>query len=99
MAKSKATEFEITKIKGLECEVEKIKERNARVGADKAWETSITRRAIIAIGTYLISAAFLVAINAQYPLLVAFVPVLGFLLSTLTLPLFKDWWLDKRKSP
>ncbi|MDD5171550.1 MAG: hypothetical protein PHF60_00780 [Candidatus ainarchaeum sp.] len=89
----------MAKMDQLEREVGKIKERNSRVEADKAWETSLMRRVIIAVGTYLISAAFLVAINAQYPLLVALVPVLGFLLSTLTLPLFKDWWLARRKSP
>ncbi len=87
----------MAKTNALELELEKIKERNTRVEADKAWETSFTRRAIISLGTYIISAAFLVAINAQYPLLVALVPVLGFLLSTLTLPLFKDWWLGSRK--
>ena len=86
----------MAKTNALELEVEKIKGRNVRVEADKAWETSTTRRAIISIGTYLVSAAFLAAINAQYPLLVAFVPVLGFLLSTMTLPLFKEWWLARR---
>ncbi|NYZ73609.1 hypothetical protein H0O00_00540 [Candidatus Micrarchaeota archaeon] len=88
----------MAKIDTLSREVEKIKERNSRVEGDKAWETSFTRRAIIAIGTYLVSAVFLVAINSQYPLLVAFVPVLGFLLSSLTLPLFKEWWFGSRKS-
>lgn len=84
-------------VEELERDIAKIKERNTRVEADKAWETSLARRAIIAAGTYAVSAAFLVAINAQYPFLVAFVPVLGFLLSTLTLPLFKEWWLGSRK--
>lgn len=32
-----------TELDELKAEVEKIKERNARVEADKAWETSVTR--------------------------------------------------------
>lgn len=97
MAKSEASGQQILRTSDLAREIEKINSRNARVEADKAWELSITRRVIIASGTYLFSAAFLIAINAQYPLLVAFVPVLGFLLSTLTLPLVKGWWLTGRK--
>jgi len=74
-------------------ELQNIKERNARVEADKAWETSFTRRAIIAIMTYLIVVLFLFMINAPKPWLNALVPTAGFILSTLTLPIFKKWWL------
>jgi len=74
-------------------ELQNIKERNARVEADKAWETSFTRRAIIAIMTYLIVVLFLFMINAPKPWLNALVPTAGFILSTLTLPYFKKWWL------
>jgi len=79
----------------VEAEIKKIKERNARVEADKAWETSFSRRMIIAIGTYLVCALFLLSINAPNPFLAALVPSLGFLLSTLTLPFLKDLWLAK----
>ena len=74
-------------------ELQSIKERNARVEADKAWETSFARRAIIAIMTYLIVVLFLFMINAPKPWLNALVPTAGFILSTLTLPYFKKWWL------
>ena len=40
--------------KDLENEIEKIKERNARVEKDKAWETSWTRRICIMILTYVV---------------------------------------------
>lgn len=39
--------------------IESIQNRNARVETDKAWETSLTRRAIIAIGTYVIIGGYL----------------------------------------
>ena len=73
---------------------EKIKERNKRVEADKAWEISITRRFIIALMTYIIISIFLISINVLNPWLNAIVPTVGFILSTLTLPLFKKFWLN-----
>ncbi len=48
-------------------EIDKINERNARVEADKAWETSIIRRAIIAVLTYIIIVIFLMIIHAPVP--------------------------------
>lgn len=75
--------------------IKQIQERNKRVEADKAWETSGTRKIIIAIMTYLIIVLFLWIIRAPYPWLSALVPAIAFVLSTLTLPLFKKWWLNK----
>ena len=43
----------------METELDAINKRNIRVEADKAWETSNTRRLIIAIFTYLIVVIFL----------------------------------------
>ena len=74
-------------------DIESIKERNRRVEADKAWETSTMRRGIIAVLTYLIIVIFLYAIEAPRPWLNALVPTAGFILSTLTLSAFKRWWL------
>lgn len=73
-------------------EIESIKERNRRVEADKAWETSKTRRLIIACITYILIVIFLIMINASNPWMVALVPTIGYVLSTLTLPFFKKWW-------
>lgn len=73
--------------------VKQIQERNKRVEADKAWETSGTRKLIIAVVTYLIIVLFLWIIKVPYPWLSALVPAIAFILSTLTLPLFKQWWL------
>ena len=82
----------------LEREIIKIKERNARVEGDKACETSFTRRTVIVFGTYLFTAFFLLLINAPNPLFTALVPALAFIVSTLTLPPIKSWWL-KKKTP
>ncbi len=76
-------------------EIEQIKERNRRVEADKAWETSWTRRVLIALMTYIIIVVFLWLIQAPNPWLNAIVPTVGFILSTLTLSFFKEAWLKK----
>ncbi|HIH04699.1 TPA: hypothetical protein HA228_00585 [Candidatus Woesearchaeota archaeon] len=76
-------------------ELRLIQERNRKVEADKAWETSRTRRLIIAGITYCTAVVFLWIISAPQPFLTALVPTLGFLLSTLTLPFFKRWWIKK----
>jgi uncharacterized membrane protein (DUF485 family) len=73
----------------------RIHERNARVEADKAWETSKSRRVLIAILTYVVVVLFLLVINAPSPFLAALVPVGGFVLSTLSLPFIKSWWLTR----
>lgn len=79
-------------------EIKNIRARNARVEADKAWETSWTRRLIIAVITYVLAASLLVWIRADRPFLAALVPTLGFLLSTLTLSFAKTWWLERNRS-
>jgi len=86
--------YPLTKLTVKE-EIDSIKERNRKVEADKAWETSFTRRFIIAVLTYLIVVLFLYLINVQNPWLNALVPTGGFLLSTLTLPFVKRWWINK----
>ncbi|MBI4133722.1 hypothetical protein HY478_03845 [Candidatus Uhrbacteria bacterium] len=77
----------------LEKEIGKINERNKRVEADKAWEISVTRRALLAVFTYLAIGIYLSAIKIPDAWLNAIVPAIGFMLSTLTLPFFKKIWL------
>ncbi len=76
-------------------EIKEIQNRNKRVEIDKSWEISKTRRLIIALMTYLIVVLFLFLINASYPWLNALVPTFGFILSTLTLPIFKKLWINQ----
>ena len=70
-----------------------IKQRNQRVEADKAWETSVFRVVIIAIITYAIASVALYFIGIQNYLFSALIPSIGFILSTLSLPPIKRWWV------
>jgi len=77
--------------------IRKIEDRNRRVEEDKAWETSTTRRMLLAIFTYLAIALYLSAIEISRPWVNAIVPTAGFLISSLTLPIFRMVWLKIRK--
>jgi len=77
----------------LKQEIIKIKNRNKKVEADKAWETSFFRKILIAILTYIVIVLFLFVARLPNPFLNAIVPTLGFTLSTLTVPLFKKYWI------
>lgn len=77
--------------------IEDILKRNTRVELDKAWETSYTRRLIIAFATYLTAAVFLKIIGNDAPAINALVPTGGYLFSTLSLPFAKNWWIKYRK--
>ncbi len=79
----------------MEPELSAITERNKRVELDKAWETSKTRRSLIAIVTYAVAALFMYRLGIEAPFLNAFVPTGGYLLSTLSLPLIKKWWMKR----
>lgn len=80
------------KLEKLEKEILKIKARNNRVEIDKAWETSWTRKILLFIFTFLSIGLYMKAIKIDRPWLNAVVPSIGFLLSTLTLPFFKNLW-------
>ncbi len=77
----------------MQSAIESLQKRNRRVEADKAWEISKTRSIIIAVLTYCIVVIFLISLGVLHPWLNALVPVLGFLLSTLTLDYFKQIWI------
>ncbi|MCA9485597.1 MAG: hypothetical protein KC506_02015 [Nanoarchaeota archaeon] len=78
----------------IEKEVKQIKERNKKVEADKAWETSITRKLLLAIITYIVIALFFIVANLPKPFINPIVPTLGFVISTLALPIFKKIWIN-----
>jgi hypothetical protein len=81
----------------IELEILKIKERNVRVEQDKAWERSWTRRLTITIFTYIIAETWLLIINEPNSWWKAFVPVVGYIISTLSLPPIKKFWVNKLK--
>jgi hypothetical protein len=80
----------------MENELEKIQKRNIRVELDKAWEISGTRKIIIACLTYVVAVLWLYVIGNEAPLLNGLVPVGGYLLSTLSLPILKKWWIKNQ---
>lgn len=81
----------------LKADIEKLKVRNVRVEAEKAWETSGTRKILVALLTYVVITLFFSVAGFPKPFVNAIVPTLGFLLSTLSVGVCKKWWLAKRK--
>ncbi len=81
----------------LEERVLKIEQRNQKVELDKAWETSWTRRFLIAIMTYITIVLFFLVAKLPKPFINSIVPTVGFVLSTLSLPYFKKLWIKKWK--
>ncbi|MAG39736.1 hypothetical protein CMI41_02105 [Candidatus Pacearchaeota archaeon] len=76
-------------------EIKKIHERNKKVELDKAWEVSLTRKVTIAVLTYMVIVIFFYFAGLPKPFINSVVPSLAFVLSTLTLPLFKRLWISK----
>ncbi len=81
-------------VKQLEKEIKQIKERNRRVEADKAWETSWTRKVLIAVLTYFVVVVFFYFAGLPKPFVNSVVPAVAFLISTLTIPFVKKIWLN-----
>lgn len=85
-------------MKEIEKEIELIKDRNKRVEKDKAWETSMLRKVSIAILTYLVVITYSYLIkNVSNIFLSSLVPVIGFLLSTLSLKAIRNIWEKNNK--
>lgn len=83
----------MTTIKDLEIEIEQIKERNKRVEREKSWETSWTRKIIISALTYLVISLFFLFAGISEPFVNSIVPAIAFILSTLSVPFIKKFWL------
>lgn len=80
-------------IKDLEEEIEKIKQRNAKVELDKKWETSITRKICICVLTYIVVIIYSYLTNKISNIfLSSLVPVIGFTLSTVSLNFIRRIW-------
>lgn len=85
------------RLSSLELAVSAIEERNRRVQDDKAWETSIFRRVILSLMTYVIATLIFWSIGSARPFLDACIPTIGYILSTQSLPFIKKMWLRRRK--
>ena len=80
-------------LKDLEKTIEEIQERNRRVELDKKWETSLTRKLCIAILTYIVVIIYSSLISkTNNVFLSSLVPVIGFILSTLSLKVVRKIW-------
>lgn len=79
----------------MEDELREIQDRNRKVELNKSWETSLTRRFIIAGITYIVAVLWLRIIRNDQPFLNALVPFGGYLFSTWSLPFVKNWWIRK----
>lgn len=85
-------------MKDLEKRVVAIEKRNKKVEADKAWETSWTRRICIMILTYIVVIAYSYVIRKSDNIfLSSLVPVIGFTLSTMSLNLVRKIWEKQEK--
>ena len=82
----------------LEERIQKIESRNMKVEVDKAWETSLMRRFLLTLFTYLAISVYLWVMDISRPWFNAVVPAVAFMLSTLTMPFFKKIWLKKVKN-
>lgn len=82
----------------LEKEIELIKLRNEKVELDKKWETSITRKIVICILTYVIVLLYSYFVNNKGNIFFnSAVPVIGFFLSTQSIELIKNIWSKKHQ--
>jgi hypothetical protein len=79
----------------MEQKMQAILERNARVEREKAWEVSWTRCLSITVLTYLIVSFFLWQLRLPYPFVQSLIPSGAYLLSTLSLPWIKKWWMKR----
>ena len=80
----------------IEKKLNAIEQRNKKVELDKAWETSLSRKIIIALLTYITIVLFFIVAQLPKPFINSIVPTTGFVLSTLSLPFFKRLWIKYR---
>lgn len=86
---------EVQIIRTVEERLTAIEERNRRVEADKAWETSWFRILSLTLITYIVAVFVLFFVGAKNFLLGALVPAVGYFLSMRSLPIVKRWWVRK----
>ncbi len=82
----------------LEERVKDIEERNRRVETDKAWETSIARRAAVAVLIFCAAWGWLLLQGSDTALRDALFPALGYILSTTALSALRVQWEARQRS-
>jgi preprotein translocase subunit SecF len=83
-------------IEQIKKDIKKIKDRNTRVETDKAWETSMSRKVLIAVLTYIVVVLFFLFAKLPNPFINAIIPTIGFVLSTMSIPYFKKLWIKNK---
>ena len=83
--------------KDLEKRIEAIESRNKKVEFDKAWEVSWTRRIFIMIIIYATIVVYLHFVVHISPWINGLVPIIGYILSTITIERLKKWWINNKK--
>ena len=86
------------RISKIESSLETIDERNQRVELEKSWEQSNTRVFSIFFLTYLLMCLVFYVLGISEFYLSAIIPSLGYLLSTLSLPIIKRLWIKQRSN-
>ena len=77
----------------LEERIKKIEERNKKVEKYKTWETSWTRKIFIMLLTYIVVIVYSYLIRKYDTIILSsLVPVIGFVLSTLSLKFIRKIW-------
>jgi len=84
-------------IEEIDSRIAIIERRNRIVEMDKAWETSVFRKILLMIFTYISIGLYMYVIEVKNPWINAVIPTIGFFLSTLTLPYFKSFWKNYTK--
>ena len=82
-------------LKKVEKRIENIEKRNKKVESDKAWETSLIRKILIIIFSYVFAVLYLKIADTTNPWFGAVVPCVGFYLSTQSIKIIKKWWINK----
>jgi len=72
-------------------QIKNLEKRNEHVELNKARETSTFRTVIITVVTYVVLALFFYVAELPNPFIGAVVPTIGFVLTTLSFPFFKDY--------
>ena len=86
----------MTTLKSLQKEIDSIKLRNKKVAADKSWETSWTRKFTILLLTYIVVSIFFISMKLPDPFVNSIVPAMAFVISNLSIPIFRKWWIRKQ---
>ena len=83
-------------MENIESRVKNIEDRNKRVELDKKWEKSFARIFSVSLITYFVAVLSFYVIKAPHPFFNAFIPTIGFILSTQSLPFIKRKWMKNR---